>query len=41
MHEWKNPRFYNIVAWIAVCVLIAMTMVLVGSSVREMFFTAT
>ena len=40
MHEWKNPRFYNVVAWIAVFVLIAMTVVLVGSSVREMFFAA-
>jgi len=38
MHEWRNPRFYNVVAWAAVFVLIAMTVVLVGSSVREMFF---
>jgi Mn2+/Fe2+ NRAMP family transporter len=41
MHEWINPRFYNVVAWIAVCVLIAMTVVLVGSSVRGMFVSAT
>jgi Mn2+/Fe2+ NRAMP family transporter len=41
MHEWRNPRFYNVVAWAAVFVLIAMTVVLVGSSVREMFFAAT
>jgi Mn2+/Fe2+ NRAMP family transporter len=41
MHEWRNPRFYNVVVWIAVVVLIGMTVVLVGSSVREMFFTAT
>jgi Mn2+/Fe2+ NRAMP family transporter len=40
MHEWRNPRFYNVVAWAAVFVLIAMTVVLVGSSAREMFFAA-
>jgi Mn2+/Fe2+ NRAMP family transporter len=41
MREWTNPRFYNVVAWVAVFVLIAMTVVLVGTSVRDMFFTAT
>jgi Mn2+/Fe2+ NRAMP family transporter len=40
MHEWINPRFYNVVAWIAVFLLIGMTVVLVGSSVREMWFPA-
>jgi len=30
MHEWINPRFYNVVVWIAVFVLIAMTVVLVA-----------
>jgi NRAMP (natural resistance-associated macrophage protein)-like metal ion transporter len=38
MREWTNPRFYNVVAWIAVFTLIAMTVVLVGTSVRDMFF---
>jgi Mn2+/Fe2+ NRAMP family transporter len=38
MREWTNPRFYNVVAWVAVFVLIAMTVVLVGTSARDMFF---
>jgi Mn2+/Fe2+ NRAMP family transporter len=38
MHEWTNPRFYNVIAWVAVVVLIGMTVVLVGSSARDMFF---
>jgi len=41
MHEWTNPRFYNVVTWIAVFTLIALTVVLVGTSVRDMFFAAT
>ena len=41
MHEWTNPRFYNVVAWIAVFTLIVMTVVLVGTSARDMFFAAT
>ena len=40
MHEWTNSRFYNVVAWIAVFVLIAMTVVLIGTSARDMFFSA-
>ena len=38
MHEWTNSRFYNVVAWVAVVVLIGMTVVLVGTSARDMFF---
>jgi Mn2+/Fe2+ NRAMP family transporter len=38
MHEWTNPKFYNVVAWVAVVVLIGMTVVLVGTSARDMFF---
>ena len=41
MHEWTNSRFYNVVAWVAVFVLIAMTVVLIGTSARDMFFSAT
>jgi Mn2+/Fe2+ NRAMP family transporter len=37
MHEWTNSRFYNIVAWVAVAVLIAMTAVLIGTSVYDMY----
>jgi NRAMP (natural resistance-associated macrophage protein)-like metal ion transporter len=38
MHEWTNPRLYNVVAWVAVAVLIAMTAVLLGTSVFDMYF---
>jgi NRAMP (natural resistance-associated macrophage protein)-like metal ion transporter len=38
MHEWINPRLYNLVAWVAVAVLVAMTAVLIGTSVYEMYF---
>lgn len=41
MHEWTNPRLYNVVAWVAVAVLIAMTAVLIGTSVYDMYFQAT
>jgi Mn2+/Fe2+ NRAMP family transporter len=38
MHEWTNPRLYNVVAWVAVAVLIAMTAVLIGTSAYDMYF---
>ena len=38
MHEWTNSRLYNLVAWVAVVLLIAMTAVLIGTSVYEMYF---
>jgi Mn2+/Fe2+ NRAMP family transporter len=38
MHEWTNPKFYNVVAWVAVIVLIGMTVLLLGTSIRDMFF---
>ena len=38
MHEWTNSTFYNVVAWVAVIVLIGMTVLLLGTSVRDMFF---
>ena len=37
MHEWTNPRLYNVIAWVAVAVLIVMTVVLLGTSVYEMY----
>jgi len=38
MGEWTNPRFYNVIAWIAVVVLAGLTMVLMSLTVRDMFF---
>jgi Mn2+/Fe2+ NRAMP family transporter len=38
MHEWTNPRAYNVVSWVAVVVLIAMTVVLMGTTVWNMYF---
>ncbi len=38
MHEWTNPRVYNCVAWAPVVILIALTSVLVGITVRDMYF---
>jgi Mn2+/Fe2+ NRAMP family transporter len=38
MHEWTNSRFYNVVAWVAVVVLVAMTAVLIGTSAYDMYF---
>jgi len=38
MGEWVNPRAYNLIAWIAVVVLAALTVVLTGLTVRDMYF---
>jgi Mn2+/Fe2+ NRAMP family transporter len=38
MHEWTNPRFYNVVAWTAVLLLIFMAVVLLGMTARDLFF---
>ncbi|HOG27830.1 MAG TPA: divalent metal cation transporter [Vicinamibacterales bacterium] len=38
MHEWTNSRFYNVIAWTAVVVLIGMTVILLGATLREMYF---
>jgi Mn2+/Fe2+ NRAMP family transporter len=38
MHEWTNPRIYNWVAWAAVVILVALTSVLVGITLRDMYF---
>ena len=35
MREWKNPAVYNAVAWLAVVIVIGMTLALTGISVRE------
>lgn len=39
MHEWVNSRFYNIVAWVAVAVMIGLTMALVALSIQDMMRT--
>ena len=36
MKEWMNSRAYNVVAWIAVVVMIGLTLALVAISVRDM-----
>ena len=36
MHEWTNSRVYNLVAWIAVAVMIGLTMALVALSIQDM-----
>jgi NRAMP (natural resistance-associated macrophage protein)-like metal ion transporter len=36
MNEWTNSRWFNLVAWITVVVMIGLTLALVGISVREM-----
>src|SRR5580765_3156657 len=36
MGEWVNPRWFNLVAWITVVVIIGLTLALVGISVRGM-----
>jgi NRAMP (natural resistance-associated macrophage protein)-like metal ion transporter len=38
MGEWVNPRSYNMIAWIAVVVLAGLTFVMVGFTVRDMYF---
>jgi NRAMP (natural resistance-associated macrophage protein)-like metal ion transporter len=36
MKEWVNPTSYNLIAWASVVILIGLTVVLVGISLREM-----
>jgi Mn2+/Fe2+ NRAMP family transporter len=38
MKEWTNSRGYNAVAWTAVLVMVALTLALVGISVRDIWF---
>jgi Mn2+/Fe2+ NRAMP family transporter len=38
MGEWVNPRAYNIISWAAVAILVAMTVALMGLTVRDMWF---
>ncbi len=34
MGEWTNPRWFNLVAWITVVVMIGLTLALVGITLR-------
>jgi Mn2+/Fe2+ NRAMP family transporter len=36
MHEWTNSRFYNVVSWTAVALMIGLTMALVAVSIQDM-----
>ena len=35
MGEWKNPRIYNVVAWLTVIIVIGMTLALAGLTLRQ------
>ena len=37
MKEWVNSRFYNIVSWTSVALIIGMTLALVGLTLKDMF----
>ncbi len=37
MGEWTNTRAYNVVGWLAVAILIGMTLALVGITARDLF----
>ena len=37
MKEWTNSKFYNVVAWSSVALMIGLTLALVGISIRDMF----
>lgn len=37
MGEWTNPRTYNVVAWIAVIVLVGLTLALVAITLRDLW----
>lgn len=36
MKEWVNPRWYNLVAWASVVIMIGLTLALVGITLRDM-----
>lgn len=36
MHEWVNSRAYNVIAWTAVVVISALTLVLVGTTLNDL-----
>src|SRR5271155_2740506 len=36
MHNWTNSRFYNIVSWVSVALMIGLTLALVAISIQDM-----
>jgi Mn2+/Fe2+ NRAMP family transporter len=36
MGEWVNSRSYNIIAWLAVAIMVGLTLALVGITVRDL-----
>jgi len=36
MNEWTNSRFYNIVSWVSVAVMIGLTLALIAISIQEL-----
>jgi Mn2+/Fe2+ NRAMP family transporter len=37
MNEWINPRLYNLIAWIAVVVLVSLELVLFGFTAHDLW----
>ena len=37
MQEWTNTRFYNLISWVSVALMIGLTMALVALSIKDMF----
>ncbi len=36
MKEWVNTRFYNVVSWVSVALMIGLTLALVAISIQDM-----
>ncbi len=36
MQEWTNTRFYNLISWVSVALMIGLTMALVALSIKDM-----
>ena len=36
MKEWTNSRFYNLVSWATVVIMIGLTLALVAISIKEL-----
>jgi len=37
MGEWVNSRFYNVIAWTAVALMIGLTLALAGITIRDLW----
>ena len=40
MKEWTNSRFYNIISWVSVALMIGLTLALIGFSIKDLMGTA-